>query len=63
MPQSLVKNYVHIVCSTKYRQPFLFSALYFLTFIIFRKSMGNKICFVILGVPIYESHVFTRKEE
>ena len=24
MPQSLVKNYVHIVCSTKYRQPFIY---------------------------------------
>ena len=45
------------------RQIHLFSALYLLTFIIFRKSMCNRICFVILGVPIYESHVFTRKEE
>ena len=24
MPQSLVKNYVHIVYSTKYRQPFIY---------------------------------------
>ena len=44
-------------------EPVLFSAKYFLISVNNTISIIYKINFVILGVPIYRSHVFTRKEK